>query len=187
MCACNFLRVLWFYLLVCCALCLPVRLVIAASHDSGDQAKTERQWLFEESIAQASSTQLYTSARDFIRQSCQQVTTDGFSGDTINLPTAWQAYSDSSDDSLVQPATEPVERRGQQVGTRYIWRSGLLDEVQLSVLGTPARPVLTLQIGDEFPVLRLLVRGDCSVVNAQRVEYRHYKSCLLYTSDAADE
>jgi len=195
--ACNFLRVLSLYLLVCIALCLPVRFVFATTGDSGDQSLTESQRLIEESIAQASSTQVFIIGRDFIRHNCQQVTSEEFHGDTISLPTAWQAHSnlDPSHDSSVQPTTEPVERRGQQIGTRYSWPSHLLDKVELSVLGTPARPLLTLQIGDEFPVLRLLVRGNCSVVNAQRVEYRRYKSAteqapsrmLAYQLQSLDE
>ncbi len=188
-------RTFLLFLFLCYLLCLPARLVVAASNDSHDLAALENELPVDKLIIQAASQPVFTSAQGFIRESCQQVTGEVFDGNSTTLPASWLAYSDSTDDSSVQPATEAVERRGQQVGTRYTWLTRLLDEVQLSVLGTPARPVLTLQIGDEFPVLRLLIRGDCSVVNAQRVEYRRYKSAtdeapsrmLAYQLQSLDE
>lgn len=165
----------WSLLLfVCGVLCLPVMSVIAASSNSDNQAARERDQIIEDSIAIAGTKHVFSSAQDFIRESCQQVTREEFDSNSITLPVAWQAYSDSSGDYQNQPATEPVERRGQQVGTRYSWQSRMLDKIELSVLGSPDRPLLTLQLGEEFPVLRLFVRGDCSVVNVQRVEYRRY-------------
>ena len=148
--------------------------VIAASSDSDNQAALERDQIIEDSIAIAGTKHVFNSAQDFIRESCQQVASEEFDSSSITLPVTWQVYWDKSVEFPNQPATEPIKRRGQQVGMRYNWQSRILDKIELSVLGSPDRPLLTLQLGDEFPVLRMFMRGDCSVVNAQRVEYRRY-------------
>ena len=62
--------------------------VIAASSNSDNQAARERDQIIEDSIAIAGTKHVFSSAQDFIRESCQQVTREEFDSDSITLPVA---------------------------------------------------------------------------------------------------
>ena len=87
----------WSLLLfVCGVLCLPVMSVIAASSNSDNQAARERDQIIEDSIAIAGTKHVFSSAQDFIRESCQQVTREEFDSNSITLPVAWQEETSGS-------------------------------------------------------------------------------------------